>query len=194
MWRTTSLLAAVLTLGSVAAAAEPVDGPMPAPAPTTKPSAATQVLKYGDGKADGKKSLGGSGEMIKFTMPEGYTTLTGISIHGSRYGMPQAPKEDFMIFIMDEEHAKTLYTEKASYQLFARGQEKWVNVKFKTPLQVAGTFWIALDFRPHQTKGVYVSYDTSTGGEYSLMGIPAIEPEPTDFKGDWMVQAMVGRK
>ena len=29
------------------------------------------VLKYGDGKADGKKSLGGSGEMIRFTMPEG---------------------------------------------------------------------------------------------------------------------------
>jgi len=29
------------------------------------------TLEYGDGKADGKKSLGGNGEMIKFTLPSG---------------------------------------------------------------------------------------------------------------------------
>jgi RNA polymerase sigma-70 factor (ECF subfamily) len=161
---------------------------------TTAPSVSAQVLKHGDGKADGKKSYGGSGEMIQFTMPEGYNMLTGIRIHGSRYGTPQAPKEDFMVYVMDEEHAKTLYTETAPYRLFDRGEEKWVTVKFKLPLQVTGTFWISLDFRAHQTKGVYVSYDTSTGGKYSLAGIPGIDSEPVDFKGDWMIQAMVSHK
>ncbi len=99
-----------------------------------------------------------------------------------------------MVYIMDEEHAKALYTETAPYRLFDRGEEKWVTMKFKTPLPVSGTFWIALDFRAHQTKGVYVSYDTITGGKYSLAGLPGTESEPVDFKGDWMVQAMVGRK
>src|ERR1700689_1505065 len=55
------------------------------------------VLKYGDGKPDGKKSLGGTGEMIRFELPEGVTAVRGIKIHGSRYGYPQAPKENFEI-------------------------------------------------------------------------------------------------
>lgn len=189
MWRLLAL-AAVVGLGLVAEAQDQA----PSAGPTTAPSISVQVLKYGDGKADGKKSLGGNGEMIQFTMPDGFSTLTGIRIHGSRYGTAQAPKEDFMIYIMDEEHSKTLYTEQAPYRLFDRGEEKWVTVKFKAPLQVAGTFWIALDFRAHQTKGVYLSYDSSTGGKYSLVGIPGIDPEPVDFRGDWMVQAMVGRR
>src|SRR5687767_11254808 len=45
-----------------------------------------RVLKYGDGKADGKKSCGGSGEMIRFELPEGASEVRGIRIHGSRYG------------------------------------------------------------------------------------------------------------
>jgi hypothetical protein len=44
----------------------------------SKPAAASKsddgkpvlVLKYGDGKADGKKSLGGNGEMIHFELPD----------------------------------------------------------------------------------------------------------------------------
>src|SRR5687767_9945548 len=48
-----------------------------------------RVLKYGDGKADGKKSYGGSGHMIRFELPEGASEVRGIRIHGSRYGHPQ---------------------------------------------------------------------------------------------------------
>ena len=39
------------------------------------------ILKYGDGKADGKKSLGGSGEMIRFELPDGVTRVSGIKIY-----------------------------------------------------------------------------------------------------------------
>ena len=44
------------------------------------------VLKYGDGKADGKKSIAGAGEMIEFNLPSKGQQLKGIRVHGARYG------------------------------------------------------------------------------------------------------------
>jgi len=153
------------------------------------------TLKYGDGKADGKKSLGGNGEMIKFTLPSGpelMKKMKGLRIHGSRYGHPKPPKEDFYIFIMNEE-SEVVHTETAAYSLFDRGEQEWVKVRFKKPVSVPTTFWVVLDFKAHQNKGVYVSYDTSTGGENSKIGLPGKEPRAVDFKGDWMIQVDLSR-
>lgn len=152
------------------------------------------LLLYGDGKPDGKKSYGGSGQMIRFELPEGVTRIKGIRIHGSRYGTAQAPNEDFEITFLSEKRDETLHTESAPYKLFKRGTENWVRVQFKEPVELPPKFWIALDFNAEQTKGVYVSYDTSTKGEYSRVGKAGDEkdPQPTDFGGDWMVQVMLG--
>jgi hypothetical protein len=40
-----------------------------------------------------------------------------------------------------------------------------------------------------------VSYDTSTKGKHSRVGLAGDDEEPkkTDFGGDWMVQAMLSR-
>ena len=157
-------------------------------APATAPS----VLKYGVGKPDGKRSLGGSGEMIRFTLPEKQNAVVGIRIHGSRYGTPQPPKEDFLVYILSEDRTQILHTESFPYKLFERGDEKWVTVSFKSPAAASGTFWVAVDFRARQTKGVYVSFDTSTGGKYSKAGLPGTEAADVTFGGDWMIQALVG--
>lgn len=151
------------------------------------------LLSYGDGKPDGKKSYGGNGQMIRFELPEGVTKIKGIRIHGSRYGTAQAPNEDFEITFLSEKRDETLHTESAPYKLFKRGKENWVRVQFKEPVELPRRFWIALDFNAEQTKGVYVSYDTSTKGEYSRVGKAGDEAEPkeTDFGGDWMVQVML---
>ena len=55
--------------------------------------------------------------------------------------------------------------------------------------------WVALNFNAHQTKGVYVSYDTSSKGEHSRVGLAGDEEEPkeTGVGGDWMVQVMLPR-
>jgi hypothetical protein len=130
--------------------------------------AATSNL--GDGRADGKQSLGGSGEMIEFTLPgekAKSTRIAGLRIHGSRSGTPQAPNESFLIFFLDQEGKRILHTEMAPYSLFERGAEKWVTVSFDRPIDLPRKFWVALDFRATQRKGVYVSYDTSTGGKHS---------------------------
>lgn len=161
-------------------------------APTTAPSStSTQVLKHHDGKAEGHKSYGGSGHMIEFTMPEGFNTVNAVAIHGSRYGAAQPPAEDFAVHILDETHTQVLHTHNAPYRIFLRGADRWNLVKLAKPVAVSGTFWVALDFKATQTKGVYVSYDTSTAGEHSLAGLPEGEAEGIEY--DWMIQVTVGR-
>jgi RNA polymerase sigma-70 factor (ECF subfamily) len=153
------------------------------------------LLGYGDDKPDGKKSIGGSGELIQFELPEGVTKIKGIRIHGSRYGLPQAPKEDFEITFLNEKLDETLHSEGAPYRLFNRGKEQWVRVAFKNEVELPRKFWVCLNFNAAQTKGVYVSYDTSTKGEHSRVGLPGDteKPKETDFKGDWMVQLILAK-
>jgi beta-lactamase regulating signal transducer with metallopeptidase domain len=148
------------------------------------------TLGYGDGTPDGKKSLGGSGEVIRFELPKGTNKIRGIRIHGSRYGLPEAPKEDFEIIFVNEAFDEVLHTEKAPYELFRRGRDVWVRVNFKEAVELPEKFWVVLDFHAAQTKGVYVSYDTSTKGQHSRIGLPSSDQKlrETDFAGDWMVQ------
>jgi hypothetical protein len=80
-----------------------------------EPKRPASILGYGDDKPDGKKSYGGSGEMIRFELPEGVSKIKGIRIHGSRYGLPQAPKEDFEIKFLNDKRDETLHSETAPY-------------------------------------------------------------------------------
>ena len=114
-------------------------------------------LKYGDGQPDGKKSLGGSGEIIGFTLPAEDGKVGAIRIHGSRYGTPDAPNESFLIYFLSHDMSEVMRTELAPYSLFERGPERWVEVKFRKPVEVPKEFWVAVDFRAGHTKGVYVS-------------------------------------
>ena len=65
-----------------------------------------------------------------------------------------------------------------------------MRVLFDEEVELPQKFWVAINFNPHQTKGVYLSYDTSTKGEYSRVGLPGddAEQKETAFGGDWMVQ------
>ena len=128
--------------------------------------------------------------MIRFELPEGVTKVKGIHIHGSRYGLPQAPAEDFEISFLSDKGDEVLQTETAKYAVFKRGKENWVRVMFDKEVELPRKFWVALDFNAQQIKGVYVSYDTSTKGKYSRVGNVGDEepPKKTDFDGDWMVQ------
>ncbi len=148
----------------------------------------------GDGKPDGKKSIGGSGEMIELGMPDGATKVTGLKIHGSRYGQPQAPKESFLIYFMNKDRKRILHTEMAPYSLFKRGSESWVEIRFETAItDLPKSFWVVVDFRAAQTKGVYVSYDTTTGGKFSRIGLPGLSSSAVDFGGDWMIKAIFAK-
>jgi RNA polymerase sigma-70 factor (ECF subfamily) len=156
-------------------------------------SAQGTTLKYGDGQADGKQSLGGSGEMIEFSLPSGTTKIAGLRIHGSRYGLPEAPDESFLIFFLDADAKHIVHTQMAPYSAFERGAERWVTISFDRPITLPNTFWVVLDFRATARKGVYVSYDTSTGGKHSRIGLPGIPVTQPRFRGDWMVEPVTAK-
>jgi RNA polymerase sigma factor (sigma-70 family) len=209
------LAGVVLAAGVVAtgaARARPGAAPDPRPAPTreapTPPDAGREspvaideagpspeaappvVLKYNDGQAEGKQSVGGSGEMIAFSAPGAPARVAALRIHGSRYGLPDPPDESFLIYFLAEDRKRILHTEMAPYSLFERGPERWVEVAFERPVELPRSFWVALDFRPHATKGVYVSFDYSTGGRHSAIGLPGL-PTTLSRRGDWMIEAVL---
>jgi RNA polymerase sigma factor (sigma-70 family) len=152
------------------------------------------MLKYGDERADGKQSFGGSGEMIEFSSPSESAKVAGLRIHGSRYGLPQPPEENFLIYFLSHDLKRILHTEMAPYSLFERGPERWIEVTFERTIDLPKTFWVALDFRANQRKGVYVSFDASTGGKHSRVGLPGIPAAEPRFGGDWMIEAILAKR
>ncbi len=186
-----------------AAGSPPPSAPSAAPVVASPPSGESaepeavadepDVLKYDDGQADGKQSIGGSGEMIAFSAEKAPVRVAGIRLHASRYGNPEAPDESFLIYFLDEDRRHILHTEMAPYSLFERGDERWVNHRFERPLELPKSFWVVVDFRAGRTKGVYLSYDTSTGGKHSLIGLPGLPTSRPRFGGDWMIEAVLAR-
>ena len=150
-------------------------------------------LKYGDGRADGKQSIGGSGELVRFSAASEPVRIAAVRFHGSRYGRPQPPDESFLIYFLSDDLKHIVHTEMAPYSLLDRGAEEWIDVRFDHPVVLPKTFWIALDFRATQSKGVYLSYDTSTGGAHSRIGLPGAPMSKVKFGGDWMIEAILGK-
>lgn len=145
---------------------------------------------YHDGTPDGRKSIAGTGEMIQFTAPGETATLRGIRLHCARYGHPQPPKENVKVYLVGEDTSDILHTELVPYARFERSEAKWVAIRFKKAVEVPEKFWVVIDFNAEQTKGVYLSYDTSTQGQYSRTGLPGEEPREVTFGGDWMIEAL----
>lgn len=151
------------------------------------------VLKYDDGKADGRKSIAGTGEMIRFELPHKSQKLVSLRVHCSRYGAAQPPKENAEFTIVSDDGSEMIHTEAVPYATFKRGENRWATIRFEEPVTVPAAFWVIMDFDAQQTKGVYVSYDTSTGGAHSKTGLPGTEMKDVSTGGDWMVQAILSK-
>ncbi len=153
----------------------------------TETKTSVQELAIDDGKSAGKLSISGGGHAVKFACPEDRGILRAVKIYGSRYGTAEAPKENFHVWVCDEQN-KILKDYSFPYSKFVRGREKWVLLPmgdFAVPKQ----FVIFVGFNPEQSKGVYVHYDSQSSGK-SLKGLPTSPTE--DFgTGDWMIRAMV---
>ena len=128
-------------------------------------------------------------------MPAGATKVTGLKIHGSRYGQPQAPKESFLIYFMNKDRKRILHTEMAPYSLFKRGSESWVEIKFETPIDrpcpsLSG--WLSISGRPRPKGSTSASIRRRPANSRGS-GYPAFRPQPVDFGGDWMIQAIFAK-
>jgi RNA polymerase sigma-70 factor (ECF subfamily) len=150
-------------------------------------------LSYGDGTADGKRSIAGTGEMVAFALPRENAKVAGIRIHGSRYGHPQPPKENVMIYFLNKDLSDTVATKTVPYSRFKRGEPQWVDIRFPKPIEVPQEFWVCVDFRAAQTKGVYVSTDSSSDGSHSRVGLPGGEASEAKIQGDWMIEVLLAK-
>jgi len=151
------------------------------------PITEAQELAIDDGKPADKMSISGGGHGVKFTCPGDRGILRAVKIYGSRYGTAEAPKEDFHVWVCDDQ-SKILKDFTFPYSKFVRGREKWVvlpTVAFEVPKQ----FVIFVGFNSEQTKGVKVYYDTESSGK-SLRGLPTSQTEVFD-KGDWLIRAVI---
>jgi RNA polymerase sigma-70 factor (ECF subfamily) len=144
-------------------------------------------LAHDDDKPAGRRSIAGSGHAVRFDAPDASWYLTSVRIYGSRYGAPQAPNEDFEVWLCDEEfNAVTSF--KFPYAKFQRGRDQWITLAV-TPTNVPKKFIVAVGFNPAASKGVYVSHD-GAASDSSFTGLPGTPP--SNFaQGDWLIRASI---
>lgn len=150
----------------------------------TELSGKPKELALDDGKPAGQKSFP-MGHATAFDAPGDSWYLTSVRIHGSRYGYPQPPKEDFHVSLCEEDF-KPIADFPFPYSKFRRGQSEWVTLRVK-PTKVPSRFVICLNFNATATKGVYVSHDAE--GK-ALVGLPG-KFAGTFSGGDWLIRATV---
>jgi len=149
----------------------------------------TVTLKYDDGTMEGKRSMAGSGHAILFSKPVGEWYLTKVHIYGSRYGYPQAPRENFKIYVCDID-MNVIKEVEAPYSRFQRGVRRWVFVDIPR-IKIPDEFYICVSFNPTQTKGVYVGVDENITESHSKNALPSSHLEDIRGKFDWMIRAVL---
>jgi len=149
----------------------------------------TVTLKYDDGTMEGKRSMAGSGHAVLFSKPAGEWYLTKVQIYGSRYGYPQAPRENFRIYVCDID-MNVIQEVEAPYSRFQRGVWRWVFVNIPR-VKVPDEFYLCVSFNPTQTKGVYVGIDESVIESHSKNALPSSHLEDVRGKFDWMLRAVL---
>jgi hypothetical protein len=151
-------------------------------------AAETTTLKHDDGSQESKQSMTGAGHAVRFECPDKEKWyVKAISIHGSRYGTPSAPNEDFQVIIASDDLSRRQEINKP-YKLFERGKEEWVRFGID-PVEVQGSFHVAVFFNPTRTKGVYVGIDSNASPTHSAV-LLASDPgkKQSDLEGDWMIR------
>jgi hypothetical protein len=152
-----------------------------------------------DGTAEAKKSIAGGGHARLFHAPGGGDDwyLTAVSVHGARYGAARPPSATFQVALCDSNMLPIAVFKQQPYKLFERGDAKWVRIELP-PTRVPGGdagFYVALDFRPTASQGVFVSIDDSTRGaekRSSLVAKPNDVGDPLPA-GDWMIRVELDR-
>ncbi|SIO35319.1 RNA polymerase sigma-70 factor, ECF subfamily [Singulisphaera sp. GP187] len=162
----------------------------PAEKEKEKAKEAVRELTLDDGKPAGKKSIAGSGHAVRFESPGDGWTLTSVRLHGSRYGYPKPPNEDFTVYLCDE-NFQQIAAFPFPYSTFKRGPEDWVRMALK-PTKVPAKFIVCVGFNPAATKGVYVSHDGQKkkkdgDSPSSFTGLPGDTPQPF-AQGNWLIR------
>ena len=147
------------------------------------------LLKYDSGASEQKMSTAGAGHAIMFYAPPGSWAVDFVQLYGARYGEADPPKENFFIFICDQDF-NVIKTIEKPYSTFERDDPKWYTMSFD-PIKVPRGFYVCVYFAPTATKGIYVYYNTSTTISHSRSALPwtFVYDLRGESKNDWMIRA-----
>ena len=151
-----------------------------------------KILSYVHDTSGDKRSLGASGHASAFTRPPQHRFVEAVQIFAARYGTPEAPKEDFHLYILNQDR-QVLADVPCPYSLIERADLRWYTLR-TPPVEVPERFFIALAFNPHQTKGIYLGLDTDVSESHSFAGLPEEGYEPLKERQDWMIRAALSEQ
>lgn len=136
-----------------------------------------------------KMSTAGAGHAIMFYTPSGSWAVDSVQLYGSRYGEAQPPKENFSIFVCDQDF-NVIKTIEKPYSTFTRDDPKWYTMGFD-PVKVPRGFYVCVYFAPTANKGVYVYYNTDVTASHSRSALPwtFVYDLRGTKKSDWMIRA-----
>jgi len=149
-------------------------------------------LKHVDDSAEGRRSLSASGHAVQFDRLSDFGFVEAVAIFASRYGRPEAPDEDFHVYLLNDKK-QVLADLEYPYEMIERGEMRWYTLK-TPPIEVTKSFYVALAFNPHRTKGVYLGLDEDVDETHSLTGLPDSGFKPVTKKYDWMVRVHLTEK
>lgn len=154
-----------------------------------RPSGKEAELGYVDDSCESRRSFADSGHAVAFQRPAGMRSITAVKLFCARYGYPDPPKEDFHIYLLDQEQ-KVLEHIPVPYRDVERGEMCWQTFAFPA-VEVPENFFVALWFNAERTKGVYVGMDSNVKQTHSYVGLPDKGYQKVDQCYDWMIRAVV---
>jgi len=149
-------------------------------------------LKHVDDSAEGKRSIGASGHAVQFDRLSDFGFVEAVEIFASRYGRPEAPDEDFHVYLLNDKK-QVLADLEYPYAMIERGEMRWYTLRTR-PIEVTKSFYVALAFNPDRTKGIYLGFDEGVDETHSLTGLPDSGFKPVTKKYDWMVRVHLTEK
>jgi hypothetical protein len=108
-----------------------------------------------------------------------------VEMFGSRYGETEPPKEDFSIFICDQDF-NVIREIREPYSKLVYGDEpKWHHFDI-APVKVPEGFYVCIYFSPTYTKGFYMHYEKGHAKSHSFSALPWSFVQ--DYENDWMIR------
>jgi len=168
-----------------------------------KPHGAATQLRYDNGTFEEMQSMGGTGQVVQFTVPEegGPFTLKRVLVCGGYYGQPGTDGESNQGHLAICTADGTILSQQVFRydEFYWSSTPCWTSIPLATPVEVTDDIYVITDMNSRPTPGIYVGYDTEGDACHSQIGAPGSTktwtPRNADpQKSNWCIRVQLERK
>ena len=120
-------------------------------------------LAHDDGKQDDPRSSAGAGHVVRFERPSQEFVLTGVRLHGSRYGVGYEPEWALARVQAHDQSRQVLASGYLPHAAWKVGRAEWVEAPLEA-LRVREAFFVSVGYFPTQRRGIDQSIDRDNSG------------------------------